>query len=340
METNSRYMQLAAIAVTMGTAAALLIAEVGLRVAGFEFALYPTTVQFGWPDPVTLEDRYRTDRDLLWVPKEYDATLDAWSGRRPTVAHMGDSCTEFGRYDEHLAALIAGDDPAADYAFVNLGVGGWSSYQGLAQMRRDVVRLRPAIATIYYGWNDHWRSYGVQDRHIGEFVREQPRWMDALSRSRLVQLAQRAMFTRRRRALETRTGTPERVSLPDFESNLAAMVRTARESGIEPVLLTAPTSHRTGSEPAYLVPRWIDDLDRLVPLHLAYVDVVRNVARAHDVILIDLYGEFGAMPAEELDAYFNEDGIHLTEAGNAMIAEIMHDHFVRHGLLEAAGIGR
>jgi lysophospholipase L1-like esterase len=333
MTMSSRHVAFAAIAAATGTVAALLLAEISLRIAGFEFALYPTTVQFGWPDPVTLEERYTADRDLLWVPRDYDATLDAWSGRRPTVAHMGDSCTEFGRYDEHLAALIARDDP--DYTFVNLGAGGWSSHQGLAQMRRDVVRLRPAVATIYFGWNDHWRSYGVPDRDIGDFVRDQPRWVDTLSRSRLVQLMQRAAFTRRRRALETRTGTPERVSLPDFQANLAAMVRTAREHGTEPVLMTAPTSHRAGEEPAYLVPRWIDDLDRLVPLHLAYVDVVRDVARAHDVILIDLYGEFSALPPEDLDAYFNEDGIHLNEAGNARIAQIMHDHFVRHGLVEA-----
>jgi lysophospholipase L1-like esterase len=331
-------MAFAAIAVAMGTAAALLLAELGLRLVRFQFALYPTTVQFGWPDPVTLEERYRVDRDLLWVPRDYDATLDAWSGRRPTVAHMGDSCTEFGRYDEHLAARIARDDPDTDYTYVNIGVGGWSSYQGLAQMRRDVVRLRPDIVTIYYGWNDHWRSYGVQDRDIGDFVRDQPRWMDTLSRSRLVQLVQRAMFSRRRRAVETRTGTPERVSLADFESNLVAMVRTAREAGIEPVLMTAPTSHRTGREPDYLVPRWLDDLDRLVPLHRAYVDAVRDVARVHDVSLIDLYGEFRALPPDELDSFFNEDGIHLNEAGNARIAEIMYDHFMRHGLLDAAGV--
>ena len=39
-----------------GIIAALVIAEVGLRLAGFEFRLAPS-VQFGWPDPVTLAER-------------------------------------------------------------------------------------------------------------------------------------------------------------------------------------------------------------------------------------------------------------------------------------------
>lgn len=340
MTTRSRYVAFAAVTVAIGTAAALLIAEVGLRIIRFEFALHPTTVQFGWPDPVTLERRYRVDRDLLWVPRDYDSTLASWVGRTPTVVHMGDSCTEFGRYDEQLAALVARGSPEADYRFVNLGVGGWSSYQGVAQMRRDVTRITPAIATVYYGWNDHWRSYGVEDRDIGTFVREYPSWMLVLSRSRVMQLVMRVMFTRRRQAIESGTGTPERVSLPDFAANLTAIVEVARTHGIVPVLMTAPTSHEVGNEPDYLVPRWLDDLDRLVPLHRAYVDAVRDVARDRDVLLIDLHAEFQAMAPEERASFFNEDGIHLTETGNAKIAEIMYDHFVRYGLLTPSGSSR
>jgi lysophospholipase L1-like esterase len=330
---RSRFVAFAAVTVVIGTAAALLIAEVGLRIIRFEFGLYPTTVQFGWPDPVTLERRYSVDRDLLWVPRDYDVTLATWVGQTPNVVHMGDSCTEFGRYDEQLAALVAEGNPKTAYTFVNLGVGGWSSYQGAAQMRRDVIRIKPAITTIYYGWNDHWRSYGVEDRHIGEFVREYPSWMLLLSRSRVMQLVMRAMFTHRRRAIESGTGSPERVSLADFAANLSSIVAVARSHGIVPVLMTAPTSHEVGNEPDYLVPRWLDDIDRLVPLHRSYVEVVREVAHDHAVLLVDLHAEFQAMAPEERAAFFNDDGIHLTEAGNARIAEIMYDHFVRHALV-------
>jgi lysophospholipase L1-like esterase len=43
--------------------------------------------------------------------------------------------------------------------------------------------------------------------------------------------------------------------------------------------------------------------------------------------------EFQALAPEERAAFFNEDGIHLNEAGSTRIAEIMYDHFVRHELL-------
>lgn len=340
MTTRSRYVAFAAVTVAIGSAAALLLAEIGLRIIRFEFALHPTTVQFGWPDPVTLERRYRVDRDLLWVPRDYDSTLASSVGRNPTVVHMGDSCTEFGRYDEQLAGLVAHGSPETEYTFVNLGVGGWSSYQGVAQMRRDVTRISPAIITVYYGWNDHWRSYGAEDRDIGQFVRDYPSWMLTLSRSRVMQLVMRTMFTHRRQTLESRTGTPERVSLTDFAANLTAIVEVARTHGIVPVLMTAPTSHEVGNEPDYLVPRWLDDLDRLVPLHRAYVDAVRDVSRNRDVLLIDLHAEFQAMPPEERESFFNEDGIHLNEAGNKRIAEIMYDHFTRFGLLTRPVSGR
>jgi lysophospholipase L1-like esterase len=327
----------ALLALTLGVAGALFAAEVGLRMLRFEFALHPTAVQFGWPDPVTIEERYRLDRDLLWVPKDYHERVREWTGRSPTIAHMGDSCTEFGRYDDYLAELVrehATNSARDSYAFVNLGVGGWSSYQGLAQMRRDVVMMRPAIVTINYGWNDHWRSYGLPDREIGEFVHEQPAWMQLSARLRVTQLVTKARFARHRRAAELRSDTPERVSLPDFAANLTAMVSVAREHGIIPVLLTAPTSHEVGAEPEYLAPRWLHDLDRLVPLHREYAAAVREVSRAHDVVLIDLHAAFDAMPGAERAGYFNEDGIHLNERGNAKVAEIMFEHFVHHGLVK------
>ena len=74
--------------------------EISLRLIGFEFALYPTKVQFGWPDPVTLRNLYHFDKELLWVPKDYSTRVADWREKRPTVVFMGDSNTDFGRYDE------------------------------------------------------------------------------------------------------------------------------------------------------------------------------------------------------------------------------------------------
>ena len=40
-----------------------------------------------------------------------------------------------------------------------------------------------------------------------------------------------------------------------------------RANDITPVLVTAPTSHRLGEEPSFLLKRWLEDLSQLVPKH-------------------------------------------------------------------------
>ena len=70
----------------------LALAECALRVVGFRYQLAPEKVEFGWPDPVTLEEQYRPDSELFWVPKTYDATLARASNGTPLdIAFLGDS---------------------------------------------------------------------------------------------------------------------------------------------------------------------------------------------------------------------------------------------------------
>ena len=320
-------------AITLGIIIALTTAEVALRVSGFEFALYPTKLQFGWPDPVTLQNHYRVDSELLWVPKDYSAKVNVWRGKKPTAIFMGDSCTEFGRYDKFLNSIVFHQNPRSSFTFVNMGVGGWSSYQGLQQLKRDVLPMQPRFITIYYGWNDHWASFGIEDKEIGKFNLEHSTLMlETLSKARIVQLVNKAVF-----ALKQGTGTksqrrPERVSLNDFRSNIVQMVRLARDNGIIPILITAPSSHRKGSEPDYLKLRWLNNLTELVPLHGQYVQALRDVSSTEGAPLIDLFAEFDKMSKAELDLYFLKDGIHLTPKGNHKIAEFIYAYLAANNL--------
>ena len=78
---------------------ALLVGELALRIAGFEYRSFPS-VQFGWPEPTAIANVYVPDRDLFWVTRDYAATLEAARRSRPTVVFIGDSCTEFGTYPQ------------------------------------------------------------------------------------------------------------------------------------------------------------------------------------------------------------------------------------------------
>ena len=305
------------------TAAVLLIPiELGLRLFDFEFALAPPRVEFGWPDPVTMERSFTVDPDLLWVRRGYSARVAAARGQRPSMVFMGDSSTEWGRYDEYLQSIVEARDPGSGFTFVNLGVGGWSSWSGLQQLQRDVRPIRPRAVTIYYGWNDHWKHFGLQDKDAARFL-EEP------SALRTVQLADKALFGFRQLFADP---GPYRVSLADFRDNLRQMVRIARDDGIVPILLTAPTSHRRGREPAYLAHRRLTNLDDLVPLHRRYVQAVREAAEEEEALLVDLHEQFNRLPRHDLEQYFEADGIHLTPEGDRKTAELIDRRLVQANL--------
>jgi lysophospholipase L1-like esterase len=315
------------------TAVALMACEVVLRLIGFEYTLYPTRVQFGSPDPVMMEERYAADRDLLWVQKDYGDKVARWQESHPSVAFMGCSCTEFADYDRHLHQLTANELPGGRLHFVNLGVVGWSSYNGLRQLERDVLPMKPTVVTIMFGWNDHWVSFGIEDKAIGELNLKHSLMAVTLSRSRLVQLfnkfyVQVVIFKEDERR-------PERVSLPDFKANLEGMVRLAREGGAVPVLITAPSGHTAGQEPEYLEERWLNELSELVPLHRRYAEAVREVAREQGAVLVDLAAEFDKLPQTMVkQQYFVKDGIHLNTFGNLAAAKIILGVFREHGLMK------
>lgn len=322
MNTPQREKRFALAAILLGTVIALAIAELGLRLADIEYSAYPTRFQFGWPDSKTLDTDFVMDPLIQWKPKEYDKTLQDWKGRRIDVLHMGDSCTQLGNYAGELNRLMQQRQPALNFRNLKLGVAGWSSWQGLQQLQRDVVPLEPRYVTIYFGWNDHWLSYGLPDKQI-DFSKARFPLYRMLQQSRVFQVF--SFFYNRMLQGESAAERPLRVPPEDFRHNLREMVRIARENGIAPILLTAPSSHRPGSEPQYLQDRFLEDLDQLVPLHNQYMAIVREVAKEQDVLLLDLQAEFEAMPyATVRDEYMKADGIHWKPAGSTAVAESLY----------------
>jgi lysophospholipase L1-like esterase len=312
---------------------ALALGEIALRAMGFEFRLFLSRVEFGWPDPVKLEKDYQADQELLWVPKQYYAHLEQLRATKPSLVFMGDSCTAWGLYDRLFAELIDINHQGHNFSYINTAIAGWSSYQGLRQFERDIIPLAPEVVTIYFGWNDHWASFGVEDKAVGQFNKGFARLTTALAELRLVQLFN--FFAIKLYQEGGKERRPERVSPEDFAANLKEIVRLARLHGIVPVLFTAPTSHTRGAEPQYLAERWLNDLDELVPLHRRYAEIVRQVARDDEVLLVDLLAAFDLLPPEEVkNTYFEPDGIHLTGEGHKVIALVLYKYFAGAGLLE------
>lgn len=267
------------------------------------------------------------DKDLMWVHKRYHEVLKGVEGKDVHIAFMGDSCTEFGKYHELLKGLLQ-KRSGKEVNIVNLGVAGWSSFQGLVQMERDVIKLKPGIVTIYFGWNDHWAGMGLTDREVQKINRT-PLFL--IQRFRTGQLVTKGYVG----LMAEDDGFIPRVPEEDFRENLIRMVRKAREMGSTPVLITAPTSHERGKEPPYLATAQMPDLAQLVPMHRKYATVVREVAGEERVLLCDLAEHFDALPRKDLrEKYFHLDGIHPKPAGDQRIAEFMLELFERSGLID------
>lgn len=310
-------------------AAGLLIgaalAEVILRLAGVEYPLYPRVEN---PmKPFMEEPAFVEDSRLFWVKEGYQQTLALAHKRRPPLVLLGDSCTEDGRYVNALAQEVSRRRQGISPGYVNLAVGAYSTFQGLRQLERDVVPLKPRVATLYFGWNDHWINNNVTDEQAAELL-ERP-LLGARS-LRLVQLLYRVLGTAR--SLEEAEAKPRlRVPLESFRHNLEAMVELAQKNGITPVLLTAPTTHEPDQRqppPGRQAP---PDLKGTV--HLRYVEAVRAVAREREVPLCDLHREIAALPQAERPNYFTGDGIHLSHKGGRLVARLLADCLDRASLL-------
>ena len=300
-----------AVSVVLGLAAGLACGEIALRLVGFSFRTYPS-VQFGWPEPSVIRDLYDPDPDLFWVTHDYFAALENARRARPAIVFMGDSCTQFGSYPTITLARLSVREPSLATG-IKVGVAGWSSEQGLAQLRRDIIPLHPSVVTVYYGWNDHWVALGPPDAEaratrVGWWLSQHMRLWQLLTQARLA-------------ASPAPAGRPERVGLDRYVANLETIVRLANPAGIRTVLITAPSGHERGHEPEYLARRHLRRLDELVPLHERYVGATRRAARETGAVLCDAAAAFEVDSART--SYFEQDGIHLTKPGNNALADLL-----------------
>jgi hypothetical protein len=181
-------------------------------------------------------------------------TIDSKQVRDPTtpkILLLGDSCT-FGNgvdvtqtFGEVLERL------QNEYQVINLAVPGYSSYQGVGILRKQIGRIRPAIIVAAFNYND--RRYVVHSedvdgsRHFAAAYNSQ-RLESIAGRLREVSYifrAMRALYAASARALSARRNPAgvtvdtvlPRVSAPGYRANLVAMIELARQNHAQMVFL-------------------------------------------------------------------------------------------------------
>lgn len=307
------------------TTAALLVLwpEIALRIAGFRYD-GRAVVQFGYPRPEMLV-QLEPDPELFWRWPDTEAGVNAdgfmdrpFEIPKPPgtyrILFLGDSCTQQG-YPNGVEAYLGPDVDA-----VNLGIMGYTSYQGTVVARRWADRLEPDAAVVYFGWNDHWLAFGETDAdkaaRPGGFdpgMRGPAKW------SRLAQ-----WIVKRTASGRSRPTGDFRVPITAYGDNLATIGDRLAAAGAEVFLVTAPTAHESAGVPDYIVAMgYAADKESARRAHREYNEVVRRIAAERDWRLIDLEAEAERLPDPR--AYFLDDGIHFSPDGARWVARRVAD---------------
>jgi lysophospholipase L1-like esterase len=182
------------------------------------------------------------------------------------IVCMGDSWTfgvnvrEDQTYPRQLAAWLEREYPDSRFEVVNLGVLGYSSYQGLELLRRYAIHLDPDLLVIGFGMNDASVA-GYRDRDIPETGGEgdaEKKGDSALDRIEIYKMLryiallvkydppdpgrQIQSIAEKSHGAETEEEYGElepwtRVSLADYESNIVRMIEMAEERSAGAILL-------------------------------------------------------------------------------------------------------
>ena len=185
---------------------------------------------------------------------------------------LGDSWTfganvdQINAYPRQLMAMLNRDFLQGNFEVFNLGVMGYSSYQGLELMRRSAINLNPDVVVIGFGMNDS-RVAGYRDKDFSRGPALSSNWIHQfLEKIEFYKLLRYLVLVLKNKptsigdglkaeAESARTGDDvlarrrfgksgyedveswTRVSLGDYENNLLEMIDLARNQGAGVIFL-------------------------------------------------------------------------------------------------------
>jgi lysophospholipase L1-like esterase len=322
--------------------------EVFLRSAipGFRYQRGLGYMQFGYPDTEELHHIFYEDPELLFRMRpgidfgEGFEPLNQRGFRGPDfetkkgkgvfrIVCLGDSVT-FGRedadYPEILSQRLKELNPSQEYEVLNLGVPGYSSWQGKRLLERKVLGLGPDLIVWFFGWNDHWLAHGFPDSEQVPDSSVVYQLRDMLQKFRTYQALNLVVVKMSARDKRDRQSRRFRVPLAEYKDILEAVVRGCRDQGIPAILVTAPAGFGLGPLPDFFVPLgFIDEGQNLKELHAGYNQAVRDAAKGDGVSLVDAQLLFEKEGVKNFFDYPDKDIIHPNRRGFELLAEAILD---------------
>jgi len=118
-------------------------------------------------------------------------------------------------------------------------------------------------------------------------------------------------------------GTEPRIPIAQFEENLRYMVRTLKERGAKPILMTPnPMAWTAELRRLYGKPPYLPDQPDGFNITLEqYVPVIRTIAETENVPLVDVYRIFKDYSQQHPERPLLLDGMHPNDWGHRLIAD-------------------
>lgn len=206
--------------------------------------------------------------------------------------------------------------------FVNAGMSGFSSWQGLILLRSDLLALHPDVVVEAFGYHDANDATCADS----EVITDNPviwRIRQLMYSSRLCLLLRTAILRRQASIVDRITGdrAVPRVSPSHFAANLTAFVDVARQHDFRLVFFIEPTL-----------------ADARDPRRAQYRQIILDTAATHAIPVIDAYAYCAELPPAQRRALF-DDSVHFTRLGHQTMASLVTDELTRQGLLQPAAAG-
>ena len=222
--------------------------------------------------------QYAEDRELFWVHKtNYESmpNLIREAHSKHVVFVFGGSIA-VGLAETMQTALRA-DGLSIDC--MNLGCGGYTSYQSLILLKRFLSVRIPEAALVCNGYNDSrpaFMDYRAQAELNGRFSR---RALFMMNKSRLFTLYRRFLLkTFAGNSIKDMKPTAQCVPLDQYKDNLREFAKTAKAKGAIPIMVTQAMPNR--ADELILVPYFQAMEEVAGQTGAAFVDVRPAFAKA------------------------------------------------------------
>jgi lysophospholipase L1-like esterase len=253
-------------------------------------------------------------------------------------------------WPQQLERYLGELHPGVDFEVINAGISGYKVLDSLINFHMRLKSLQPDIMIVYHAHNDI-----SANRNYYLPTPENPRPGEVLTESRLmgfvrerslayrkIRMFLRHLARKKRSQRSARFDEPSQVGIENFQDGLSLIGLLSVRHGIPLVMPRVvvsfrpemPRDQQTEQARHYLVYCKHLTLEGVLEAYERYNATIRDVAAEFDALYVD---ETGSIPGG--DEYF-ADGVHFTDEGARLFAQIVGERIVAAGLVERVAASR